>query len=109
MSKSVSTSTDKIIVDRSKKHRNKAVFDTVKTTRERLQQGAGASDAYEREMLTMHIAETLQGLPQAQPPVHGIFAAVPYCLDLIGGPYVVTNDTVCKAFRPKSAQRPVQA
>ncbi len=61
MSKSVSTSTDKIIVDRSKKHRNKAVFDAVKTTRERLQQGAGASDAYEREMLTMHIAETLQG------------------------------------------------
>ena len=55
------------------------------------------------------IAETLQGLPLAQPPVHGIFAAVPYCLDLIGGPYVVTNDTVCKAFRPKSAQRPVQA
>ena len=55
------------------------------------------------------IAETLQGLPQAQPPVHGIFAAVPYCLDLIGGPYVVTDDTVCKAFRPKSAQRPVQA
>ncbi|MFN6987018.1 MAG: sensor histidine kinase, partial [Rhizobium oryzihabitans] len=61
MSKSVSTSTDKIIVDRSKKHRNKAVFDAVKTTRERLQQGAGASDAYERQMLTMHIAETLQG------------------------------------------------
>jgi molybdopterin adenylyltransferase len=55
------------------------------------------------------IAETLQGLPQAQPPVHGIFAAVPYCLDLIGGPYVVTDDAVCKAFRPKSAQRPVQA
>ena len=55
------------------------------------------------------IAETLQGLPLAQPPVHGIFAAVPYCLDLIGGPYVVTDDTVCKAFRPKSAQRPVQA
>lgn len=52
------------------------------------------------------IAETLQGLPQAQPPVHGIFAAVPYCLDLIGGPYVVTDDAVCKAFRPKSAQRP---
>lgn len=61
MSKSVSTSTDKIIVDRSKKHRNKAVFDTVKTTRERLQQGAGGTEAYEREMLTMHIAETLQG------------------------------------------------
>ena len=61
MSKSVSTSTDKIIVDRSKKHRNKAVFDTVKTTRERLQQGAGGNEAYEREMLTMHIAEALQG------------------------------------------------
>ncbi len=52
------------------------------------------------------IAETLQGLPQAVPPVHGIFAAVPYCIDLIGGPYLETDDTVCKAFRPKSALRP---
>lgn len=51
------------------------------------------------------IAETLQGLPAAQPPVHGIFAAVPYCLDLIGGPYVVTDEAVCRAFRPKSAIR----
>lgn len=52
------------------------------------------------------IAEILQGLPQATPPVHGIFAAVPYCMDLIGGPYLETDDSVCKAFRPKSAQRP---
>jgi molybdopterin adenylyltransferase len=52
------------------------------------------------------IAETLQGLPQAAPPVHGIFAAVPYCIDLIGGPYLETDDAVCKAFRPKTAQRP---
>jgi molybdopterin adenylyltransferase len=52
------------------------------------------------------IAETLEGLPLAQPPVHGIFAAVPYCIDLIGGPYIETDDAVCKAFRPKSAQRP---
>jgi len=51
------------------------------------------------------IAETLEGLPQAQPPVHGIFAAVPYCIDLIGGPYFETDEAVCKAFRPKSAQR----
>ena len=51
------------------------------------------------------IAETLQGLPEAQPPVHGIFAAVPYCIDLIGGPYLETDPVVCKAFRPKSAQR----
>jgi molybdopterin adenylyltransferase len=51
------------------------------------------------------IAETLQGLPQATPPVHGIFAAVPYCIDLIGGPYLETDDAVCKAFRPKTAQR----
>lgn len=51
------------------------------------------------------IAETLEGLPQAQPAVHGIFAAVPYCIDLVGGPYLETNDTLCKAFRPKSAQR----
>ncbi len=55
------------------------------------------------------IAETLQGLPQATPPVLGIFAAVPYCLDLIGGPYIETDDTVCKAFRPKTAQRPPRA
>jgi molybdopterin adenylyltransferase len=54
------------------------------------------------------IAETLQGLPQASPPVHGIFAAVPYCIDLIGGPYLETDDAVCKAFRPKSAVRPAQ-
>jgi molybdopterin adenylyltransferase len=52
------------------------------------------------------IAETLQGLPEASPPAHGIFAAVPYCIDLIGGPYLETDDAVCKAFRPKSAQRP---
>jgi molybdopterin adenylyltransferase len=52
------------------------------------------------------IAETLEGLPAATPPVPGIFAAVPYGVDLIGGPYLVTDDTVCRAFRPKSAQRP---
>jgi molybdopterin adenylyltransferase len=54
------------------------------------------------------IAETLEGLKdsQGQSLVHGIFAAVPYCIDLIGGPYLETNDEVCKAFRPKSAIRP---
>ncbi len=52
------------------------------------------------------IAETLEGLPAAAPPVQGIFAAVPYCIDLIGGPYLETDESVCKAFRPKSAQRP---
>jgi molybdopterin adenylyltransferase len=52
------------------------------------------------------IAETLQGLPQASPPVHGIFAAVPYCIDLLGGPYLETDEAVCAAFRPKSARRP---
>ena len=52
------------------------------------------------------IAETLEGLPNAQPPVPGIFAAVPYCIDLIGGPYIETDAAVCKAFRPKSALRP---
>ena len=55
------------------------------------------------------IAETLQGLPQAEPPAPGIFAAVPYCIDLIGGPYLETDATLCKAFRPKSAQRPTPA
>jgi molybdopterin adenylyltransferase len=38
--------------------------------------------------------------------VHGIFAAVPYCIDLIGGPYIETNAAVVQAFRPKSALRP---
>jgi molybdopterin adenylyltransferase len=55
------------------------------------------------------IAETLQGLPQATPPVHGIFAAVPYCVDLIGGAYIETDDAVCKAFRPKTAVRSPRA
>ena len=50
------------------------------------------------------IAQTLGGLKDAQ--VHGIFAAVPYCIDLIGGPYIETDEAVCVAFRPKSAQRP---
>ncbi|HEX6364457.1 MAG TPA: molybdopterin adenylyltransferase [Albitalea sp.] len=55
------------------------------------------------------IAETLEGLPRHQPPVHGIFAAVPYCIDLIGGPYIETDENVCKAFRPKSAIRAPRA
>ncbi len=54
------------------------------------------------------IAETLAGLKDAsgQTLVPGIFAAVPYCIDLIGGPYIETNDEVCEGFRPKSARRP---
>ena len=55
------------------------------------------------------IAETLEGLPRQDPPVHGIFAAVPYCMDLIGGPYIECNEAVCKVFRPKSARRPPPA
>ena len=57
------------------------------------------------------IAETLEGLKddQGQQIVHGIFAAVPYCIDLIGGPYLETHEAVCKAFRPKSAVRPPRA
>ena len=52
------------------------------------------------------IAETLEGLPDAQPPCPGIFAAVPYCIDLIGGPYIETRESVVSAFRPKTARRP---
>ena len=54
------------------------------------------------------IAETLEGLKDAEgnQKVNGIFAAVPYCIDLIGGPYLETNDLVCKAFRPRNAIRP---
>ena len=55
------------------------------------------------------IAETLEGLKSdaGEPLVPGIFAAIPYCIDLIGGPYLETRPEVCKAFRPKSAVRPV--
>src|SRR5574337_304782 len=54
------------------------------------------------------IQETLEGLKSeaGETLVAGIFAAVPYCVDLIGGPYLETNEDVCKAFRPKSAVRP---
>ncbi|MBB5390814.1 molybdopterin adenylyltransferase [Herbaspirillum sp. SJZ130] len=54
------------------------------------------------------IKETLEGLKDenGKQTVPGIFAAVPYCIDLIGGPYIETNEAVCKAFRPKSAIRP---
>lgn len=54
------------------------------------------------------IKETLEGLKDAEgkQKVHGIFAAVPYCIDLIGGPYIETDESVVKAFRPKSAIRP---
>lgn len=53
------------------------------------------------------IAETLEGLKNADgsQAVAGIFSAVPYCIDLIGGPYLETDEAVCKAFRPKSAIR----
>ena len=53
------------------------------------------------------IRETLEGVKDAdgRQKVHGIFAAIPYCLDLIGAPYLETDEAVCKAFRPKSAQR----
>jgi molybdopterin adenylyltransferase len=57
------------------------------------------------------IRETLEGLRGAdgKSTVEGIFAAVPYCLDLIGGPYIETSPDVVRAFRPKSAQRPKPA
>jgi len=57
------------------------------------------------------IRETLEGVKGAngEQVVPGIFAAVPYCIDLIGGPYIETNDAVVKAFRPKSAIRPANA
>jgi molybdopterin adenylyltransferase len=53
------------------------------------------------------IAETLEGLKDesGHQVVHGIFAAVPYCVDLIGGPYMETRDEMCRAFRPKIAIR----
>ncbi|WP_048440617.1 molybdopterin adenylyltransferase [Caenimonas sp. SL110] len=57
------------------------------------------------------IQETLEGLkgPDGAQLVNGIFAAVPYCIDLIGGPYFETDELVCKAFRPKSALRAASA
>ena len=54
------------------------------------------------------IRETLEGAKNAagETVAQGIFAAVPYCIDLIGGPYIETNEAIVKAFRPKSAMRP---
>ena len=54
------------------------------------------------------IQETLEGLriDGGEVLVAGIFSAIPYCVDLIGGPYIETDEAVCKAFRPKSARRP---
>ena len=54
------------------------------------------------------IAETLEGLKDENGKVlvNGIFAAVPYCIDLIGGPYIETHEEVIKAFRPKNAVHP---
>ena len=53
------------------------------------------------------IQETLEGLkdPEGNVILPGIFAAIPYCIDLIGGPFIETNDSVVKAFRPKSASK----
>ena len=53
------------------------------------------------------IKETLEGLrnDNGEAIAHGIFAAVPYCIDLIGGPYIDWRENFCKAFRPKSARR----
>ncbi len=53
------------------------------------------------------IRETLEGLRdlEGEVVVAGIFAAIPYCVDLIGGPYIETDEAVCQAFRPKSARR----
>ena len=49
----------------------------------------------------------LPGQPKAiKETLDGVFPAVPYCIDLIGGPYIETHDEVCKVFRPKSALRP---
>jgi molybdopterin adenylyltransferase len=57
------------------------------------------------------IRETLEGTrgTDGKPVVPGIFAAVPYCIDLIGGPYIETHENVIRAFRPKSALRPKNA
>jgi len=54
------------------------------------------------------IRETLEGFKDetGKPLAHGVFAAIPYCIDLLGGPYFETNEAVVKAFRPKSAVRP---
>ncbi len=57
------------------------------------------------------IKETLEGLrdENGKSKVPGIFAAVPYCIDLIGGPYIETDPAIVAAFRPKNAQRPPRA
>lgn len=57
------------------------------------------------------IRETLEGLRdvEGRTVVQGVFAAIPYCIDLIGGPYIETDDAIVRAFRPKNAIRPKPA
>ena len=55
------------------------------------------------------IAQTLAGLSELTPQVPGIFAAAPFCVDLIGRPSLQTDEAVCEAFRPKSTVRPTTA
>jgi molybdopterin adenylyltransferase len=57
------------------------------------------------------ISETLEGLKKEDGSslVSGIFAAVPYCVELIGGPYLETHEAIVKSFRPKTARRPIEA
>ncbi len=76
----------------------------------RYRRGAGAGGALIINLpgQPKSIRETLEGLrdKEGRQLVPGIFAAVPYCIDLIGGPYIETREDVIKAFRPKSAIRP---
>jgi molybdopterin adenylyltransferase len=55
------------------------------------------------------IQQTLEGIQSGEQQISGIFAAVPYCVDLIGGPYIQTHEAVCKAHRPASAVRTTPA
>ena len=87
MSSGVSTSTDKIIVDRSRSHRNKAVSKAVRATRERLQSSANGNQAFDRDMLAMHVRAILQGaliMPLLVALVTGIGIYISPGTDLIG-------------------------
>ena len=83
MSKGVSTSTDKIIVDKSRSHRNKAVSKAVRATRERLQAGPSNASGFAREMLGLHIDSMLQGA-----------IAMPIFLSLVTGVGVYLSQTL---------------
>lgn len=111
MSKSASIIADKNIVDRSRTRRNKAVFDAVKATRERLQYGSIGTIAFEREMLQMHVVEMLHGatiMPLFIMLATGIGIYITRDIELVGWTFLaLTTHAVCLMFARRAHKQTI--